>query len=94
MDNIKDIINTVIGHLSEKKVEDEKNIERIWSSINNPKDLAHMKILGMKDGELTVILDSPSRLYHMNMKKASLMKNLREEGGVIKKIKFKIGSIS
>ncbi len=94
MDNIEDIVKSVIGQMAEKKLEDYQKIDRLWMNILNDSEQKHTKILGIKDGMVSVVVDSPAWLYQMNIKKNNILKELQAEIPNIDSIRFRIGKIT
>jgi len=93
VDNIKDIINQVIGKISSNKFESDEKIERVWRNILEEVELSHTKLDGIKDGKLSVCVDSSAWLYQMKMKKNRILERLKDEVPDVKNIGFRIGKI-
>lgn len=93
MDAIKDIIPQVIEQLSQRKPEDQNKIQRIWRNVIDAKMAQHCLLANFFDGILTVVVDSSSWLYQMNLNRKKILDELREEMPEIKNIQFKIGKV-
>ena len=93
MDNIKDIINKVVGDISEKNPDAYSRVERIWQNLLTEQELKHTKIVGMKENTLLVHVDSPAWMHQMRIRQTKILKRLKEEVSDIKYIRLKIGSI-
>ena len=93
MNDIKNIINRVIGDLANKKDQGGKQIASIWCAVLEKKELVHTHVAGLKEGTLFVDVDSPAWLYQMNVKKTKILRLLKEEIPEIKNIRFKIGKV-
>ena len=93
MENIKEIVNTVIGKISIKEGFSQNKIDSIWKNILNEKELEHTKIIGIKDGCILVNVDSPAWLYQMRINYKKILSRLNAELSEIKKISFKIGKV-
>ena len=93
MDNIKNIVNAVIGNIAEHNPDIHNKIERIWANLLNEKELKHTKIIGVKEYGLLVCVDSPAWLYQMRIRQTKILEQLKEEIPNIKYIRFKIGKI-
>lgn len=93
MDNIKDIINIVIGKIGDKKPSGDDKLERVWQSIIHGTDKKHTMIVGIKDGILSVHVDDPTRMYQLKLKRKKIVDGLREEIPEIKNVVFKIGKV-
>lgn len=94
MDNIEDIIKNVIGDMASRKMEEHDKIHRLWMNVLSETELKHTKLLGVKDGRLAVIVDSPAWLYQMNTRKRKILQLLKEEVETIESIYFKVGKIT
>ena len=93
MDKIKDIIREVISKISEKKFESQDKIERIWYSILEKQELKHTRFVGIKNGQVSVHVDSPAWLYQMKMKKNKILKRLKDEVPEVVNLYFRIGKV-
>ena len=93
MDDIKDIINKVIGDIAEKKPDIHNKVDRIWQNLLNKKELKHTKLVGINEGTLSVHVDSPAWLYQMRIRQTKIIKQLKEDAPDIKYIRFKIGKV-
>jgi len=93
MDDIKDVVNKVIGNIAEKNPCSYDKVERIWQNLLTKQELKHTKLFGVKEETLFVCVDSPAWLYQMRMRKLKILKRLKDELIDIKQIRFKIGTI-
>ena len=93
MDDIKNIINTVIGNIANQTPDTHNKIERIWANLLNEKELKHTKIIGVKENGLLVCVDSPAWLYQMRIRQTKILQQLKEDIPQIKYIRFKMGKI-
>lgn len=91
MDEIKDIVNTVVGKISSKRAADQKDIVSVWENILKKKERTHAKISGLKDGQLMVDIDSSAWLFQFNIKKKKLLEEIQKEIPEVQKIYFRIG---
>ena len=94
MDNIEDIVKNVIGNMASQKIEEHDKVHRLWLNILSETELKHTKLLGVKDGKVAVIIDSPAWLYQMNTRKRKILQLLKEELSSIESIYFKVGKIT
>ncbi len=94
MDNIEDIVKTVIGNIAGQKPDIHNKTERVWENILNAKELKHTKIIGIKDGGLFVCVDSPAWLFQMRIRQTKILKQLKEDAPEVKYIRFKMGKIT
>lgn len=93
MDNMKDIVSSVIGKLSQRQAFDHDKLQSIWDNLLNNLEMKHTQLMGLSEGELTIHVDSPAWLYQMKIKKATLLKRLKQEDFDVKNIVFKIGKV-
>ena len=61
MDNIKDVINKVIGGIADKNPDSHDKINRIWLNLLTKQELKHTKLLGVKDETLSVCVERSLR---------------------------------
>jgi len=94
MDNIKDVVHRVIEQIASKTTQSPEKIERIWLNILDKEEREHTRLVGIKEGRLSVDVDSPAWLYQMNTKKKKFVERLSQEVPDIKAIYFKIGKIT
>ena len=93
MDNIKDILQDVIGKMAQHRANDENSLERIWQNVLDKEELKHVRLVGFNNGILSVAVDSSSWGYTLRMKKARILKRLKEEVEDVQEIQFKIGKV-
>ena len=93
MDEIKNIVNQVIGDIAENAPDTYNKIERIWQNLLTEQEFRHTKIIGVKKETISVCVDSPAWLYQMRTKQHKILKQLKEDVPDIKHIQFKIGAI-
>jgi hypothetical protein len=93
MDNIKNILDTVIGKISDRKPQDNDNIQRLWNSLLNPSDINHTRVVDFKSGCLIIHVDSPAKLYQIKLKYRTLVDNLKEMLPDFQKLVLKIGKV-
>lgn len=94
MDSIKDIIPRVVENMvrsRDQRTGDPGALEKAWQDILEKPELKHTKLVGPRDGNLLVLVDSPAWLYHLRMRKAKILKQLLEKMPEIKEITFKVG---
>ncbi|VAX37471.1 hypothetical protein MNBD_UNCLBAC01-533 [hydrothermal vent metagenome] len=91
MDNVKNIIQDVIGKIANREKQEYEKIERIWQNILKEQELKHTHLSGVKDGVVFVLVDSPAWLYQMKIRKRRILDRLKDEIEEIKNIYFKLG---
>lgn len=93
MDNIKDVVNKVIGGIAAKSPDIHNKTEGVWKNLLTPQERKHTKLDGMKEGTLSVCVDSPAWMYQLRTRQSKILKQLKEDIPDVKAIRFKIGSI-
>ena len=93
MDQIKDIVNSVLNKLVPQEVSNLGNIEEIWQEIAGQRIQRHTHIAGLKKNQLIVDVDSSAWIYQLNLLKNKLLKDIQEHIPEIKSIYFKIGKV-
>lgn len=96
MNAIKEVINSVIGKLSDSRKKDlKKELEKGLKKILEKEDLKHIKVATFFYGILCINVDSPARAYKLNLKKERLVEYLNSNFGEgnLKGIHFRIGKI-
>ena len=93
MEQIKDIVSKVIAGLSAGKPQTQWKIQKAWTSVCDKKTLNHTAIAGLQKGELTVHVDTPTWLFHMNLHKRKLLDGIKKEAPEILNVHFRIGKI-
>jgi len=94
MEEIKDIIQTVIGNISERRHQEERDLQAAWDGLLKDKEKAHVRIAAFQKEVLYVNADSPAWLFQMNLKKQSLLRGLQHHVPGVKKIYLKIGKVT
>ncbi len=92
MELIKDILPQVIDNLSSGKPEIQTKINKLWAGLE-PKLMKHAKPAGFKKGILTINVDSPVWLFHLNFKRQQILIALQKEFKELSSIKFRIGRL-
>lgn len=96
MDAIKEIINSVITRLSEKRKRDLKQeAQSALKKFLDKEETKHVKVATFFHGVLCISVDSPTRAYQLNFKKEKMLRYLDESlgSGTLKDIYFRIGKI-
>ena len=90
MDSIKDIIPRVVEKIIRQRAGEQGALEQAWQDVLAKQGLKHVRLVGPRDGNLLVSVDSPARLYHLRMRKAAILRQLREKIPEIKDIILKV----
>jgi len=79
MDNIKDVLQSVMGQLAVSEGSDRRNIEDIFCRALNPQEQEHVRFSGMKNGKLFIHVDSSAWLFQMRTKQQRLLKEIQQQ---------------
>ncbi len=90
MNTIKDVIPSVIGELAKKRPQ-EMDIAYLWQRISG--SVKGSRVAEMKNGTLTVLVDSSARKMVLFRKRQELLEELQNKVPTIKTIYFKVGSV-
>ena len=93
MDNIGDIVKNIIGRMAQRQPDAQHQLEQAWTEILDDKKRAHTRLIGIRDGKVSVLVDSPAWLYQMNINKETILKKLRERIPKAVQIQFKVGKL-
>ena len=93
MEQIKDIVSSVIAAMANGRPEIQNKIRAIWEKAWDAKTLKHTSISGLEKGRLLVHVDSPAWLFQMNLKKREVLGKLKSEIPELSHIHFKIGKV-
>lgn len=93
MDNIKSVVQKVIGDLSSHRQSREEDVFLVWQGLFSKKALQHQKLIGIKENNLFVHVDSSVWLYEMKLRQNEYLKAIQKKVPDIQKIIFKIGSV-
>ena len=90
MNTVKDILPGVIGELAKKRPQ-EVDIVALWQRISG--NVKGSRVAEIKNGNLTVVVDSSVRKMHLFRKREHLLQELQSKVPTIKTIYFKVGSV-
>ncbi|HLF18901.1 MAG TPA: DciA family protein [Candidatus Omnitrophota bacterium] len=93
MDNIREIVKDVISKMSQKQPDIRDQLDRVWLEIIDGKQRKHMRLTGIKDGQVSVCVDSPAWLFQMKIKKGEILKKLKNKIPEIKDLIFRVGKV-
>ena len=88
--NVKDILPGVIGEMAKRRPQ-EVDISLLWQRISG--NVKGSRVAELKEGNLTVMVDSSVRKMHLFRKKEDLLQELQSKVPTIKNIYFKVGSV-
>lgn len=93
INQIKDIIPLVINQVSNKISKTQGEIQEIWKGIGDGQVARHSIVVELREQLLIVNVDSSAWLFHLNLKKKNIIKELLHAKINIKEIVFRIGPI-
>ena len=91
MDNIKNIIQSVIKDIPVKGAENKASIEDLWREAAGEINSKNTRLSSLDNGVLTVFVDSSSRIYALSAIQAKILKHIQTDFPEVKDIKFRIG---
>lgn len=88
-------LEAVFKELSASKKDARQDVSNALLSLLDEEEKKHIKPQGLRGGVLTLHIDSPARMYALNLKKARLLKQLQErtEPRAVKDIRLRIGAL-
>lgn len=88
-------LEAVFRQISSAQKSHQQVIYEILNAELDKKELRHIQPWDFKDKSLTLRVDSPARMYALNLKKAKLLKVLQEKAGkdIISEIRLRIGPV-
>ncbi len=90
MKNIRDLIPSVIEQMSQKRPQ-EVDVASLWQRISGGGKGS--RVHEIKNGTLTVMVDSSTRKMHLFRKRQELLEEIQGKVPTIKTIYFKVGSV-
>ena len=91
---IKDTIQEVIRTWEAKKLSAGEGPEQLLRHILTKKERVHTSARDLRNGVLSINVDSASWHYHLALKKEVLLEKLRKRNASAKEIKFYIGEVN
>ena len=89
MENIKNIVSSVIGRMSSGSGVSPKEIQAAWARISTD---SSSRVADYKDGCVVISAGSSMRLTRFNLNRENLLKELQKEFPSIVRISFKVAS--
>ncbi len=95
-EDIKHILNTVIGKIERKGPGKKDKILNAWHKVVGQRASSHSRPVSIKRKILTIEVDSSTWLYELNLKKKSILDNIKTELGQdkISNLSLRIGDIA
>jgi predicted nucleic acid-binding Zn ribbon protein len=93
MDEIKDVLKDVFkGMMQQKKDVDFQKALDVWEKVLGPKAFKHTKSVYLTKDKIRVNVDSSAWLYDLNLKKESILRELKSVLGV-QEVTFRLGEV-
>ncbi len=95
-EGIKGILHQVIGKIEKQGPGKKEEIVSAWQNIAGERAASHTRPVSIRRKVLTIEVDSSTWLYALSLKKASMLKGLKEELAQykIEDIRFRMGNIT
>ena len=93
MVNIKEIVKGVIDRIAQKKPDTQFQLEGVWVEALDDNDRKHTQLVGIKNGKVSILVDSPAWLHQMRIKKSTILKKLQSKIPDIVEIQFRVGKV-
>jgi hypothetical protein len=90
MDPIKNILSSVMGRMSAREGVSSVDIGQLWTRISGGKG---SRIADLKEGCLTIYVDSTMRMVNLNLNREDLLQQLNKDFPSIKKLYFRVGKV-
>ena len=90
---IGDVLKGVFKRLESEKRPPQEDMELAWKACAGPDGFKHSRPMTLREGRLTVFVDSSAWMQELSMRKRRLLKGLKSAIGKdrITEIHFKIG---
>lgn len=94
-EDIKRIVNKVIGRIEKQNPGKKEKILKVWRGIVGERASSHSRPVSIKRKVLTIETDSSTWFYALNLKKGSILKDIKRELGEhkITDIRLRMGDI-
>jgi len=93
MDNIEEIVKSVIGKISQRQPDAQFELEKIFYQFIGEKNKEFTRFTGCKNNIVFIMVDSPIRLHQLKSKKIKLLRGFKKVSPEIKDIIYKVGQI-
>ncbi len=93
MDEIKDVVSSVVGHLAENRQQKGRDLSAIWERCAGKKLSAHTSPEGVNNGTLHVLVDCSAWKYQCRILARGILIRIKKECPDVKKLFFKIGKV-
>lgn len=93
MEQLKNIINNVIGKMSSGSAISNQDLWQAWEGAIGKKLIKHTAIEGVRNGKLSVRVDSPVMMFQLNLKRNHIIKKLQKIDKELTDINLRIGKV-
>lgn len=95
-EDIKNILDKVIVQIEAKAPGKKEVILNAWQKSVGEKAAGHSRPVSIRKSVLTIEIDSSTWLYELNLKRKSILKDIKKELGEdkIRDIRFRMGDIT
>jgi hypothetical protein len=93
MEQIKEIVNSVIEKLVSCSGAEQQETWRAWQNAVGKKFITHTTIENYRNGRLLVRVDSPAALFQLNLKRNQILEKLQKIDKNLKSLDLKLGQV-
>ncbi len=93
MDQMKSILEQVMGSLSQKTTNKEADIQSVWKNAAEIKMVEHTEAAGIQKDIFYVLVDCSAWLYQCRIQSKKMLKKIQHHFPNVQKIHFKIGKV-
>ena len=79
--------------MAQRQPDQQHQLEQAWTEILDDKKRTHTRLIGIRDGKVSVLVDSPAWLYQMNINKETILRKLHEKLPEVTQVQFKVGKL-
>ncbi len=81
----------MVKNISKQRPQNKSDLHVVWEQVAGKKTAKATRIVGIKEGRLLIVTDSPVRLFDLTLHKQALLRTMQEQLPEISDISFKIG---
>ena len=95
-EDIRDVVSKVIGKIEKQGPGKKEKIVAGWKKAAGEKAASHSRPVSIRQKVLTIEVDSSTWFYALNLKRASILKDIRKELSEyrVEDVRFRIGDIT
>ena len=94
MEQIKNVVSSVIEKLASENVDRNQRLWRAWQEATGKKFFKHATIESYKNGRLLIRVDSPVAMFQLNLKRNHILETLQKADSELKSIDLRMGKVS